>query len=113
MLNVPAVAFGHFCGSLADQLQGRLAMIVVQMQPSFLCTAGNESALRQTEARAWWVERIAALAERGVRHIYVVANNHYEGHAPATLRTLIAELTERGIAVAPASGWPNGQVPLF
>ena len=67
----------------------------------------------QTEARAWWVERIAAMAERGVRNIYVVANNHYEGHAPATLRTLIDELTAHHVAVAASPGWPNGQVKLF
>lgn len=192
MLNVPEVPFGHFCGSLDDALGDRLAMIVVQMQPSFLRTSDTEDSLRrflgtwservplalefrhpswrsadiltmlcdhgvvmvsndlhdvatldrasfdtsdhhayirligrhdgigkdriqrpQTEARAWWVNQIAGLVERGVRHVYVVANNHYEGHAPATLRTLTAELAEKGLTVVPAQGWPNGQVTLF
>ena len=192
MLNVPEVPFGHFCGSLADRLQERLAMIVVQMQPSFLRTPTNDDAFHkfierwahefplavefrhvgwrrraimdflrehnvsmvsndlhdvpdldrgafdtsdtyayirligrhdgldkdriqrpQTEARQWWVAKIAQMAERGVRNIYVVANNHYEGHAPATLRTLVDELTAHGVAVIPSPGWPNGQVKLF
>lgn len=192
MLNVPEVPFGHFCASIADQLQDRFAMIVVQMQPSFQRNPANDAALQrfvatwadrfpialefrhsgwrtgetldmladhgvamvsndlhdvpdleravfstsnyhayirligrhdgiskdriqrpQTSARAWWVDRIASLIEKGVRHVYVVVNNHYEGHAPATLRTLMSELTERGLAVVPASGWPNGQVTLF
>jgi uncharacterized protein YecE (DUF72 family) len=191
-LNVPDVPFGHFCGSLADRLQERLAMIVVQMQPSFARTPSTDDAVRrfverwstefplaiefrhtdwrepdigeflrsnhvamvsndlhdvpelgrgffdtsnshayirligrhdgigkdqivrpQTEARAWWVERIAELSERGVGHVYVVANNHYEGHAPATLRTLAGELTDRGLRVVSSPGWPNGQVNLF
>lgn len=192
MLQVPDVPFGHFCGSLADRLHDRLAMIVVQMQPSFLRTPENDASFHlfverwakefplaiefrhvswrrraildflrehnvsmvsndlhdvpdldrgafdtsdsyayirligrhdgidkdriqrpQSEARAWWVTRIAQMAERGVRNIYVVANNHYEGHAPATLRTLVDELTALGVAVVPSSGWPNGQVKLF
>ena len=192
MLNVPDVPFGHFCGSLADRLQDRLSMIVVQMQPSFLRTPTNDETFRnfiqrwapefplaiefrhvswrrravldflrehsvsmvsndlhdvpeldrgafdtsdryayirligrhdgigkdqiqrpQTEAMKWWVERIAQMAERGVRNIYVVANNHYEGHAPATLRTLVDELTAHHLTVASSPGWPNGQVKLF
>jgi uncharacterized protein YecE (DUF72 family) len=192
MLVVPEIPFGHFCGSLADRLQDRLAMVVVQMQPSFLRTPENERAFRsfierwateyplgvefrsvswrrqivldflrehsvsmvsndlhdvpdldrgafdtsdkyayirligrhdgldkdriqrpQTDARAWWVQKIAAMAERGVRHIYVVANNHYEGHAPATLRTLVDELGAAGIEVVPFTGWPDGQTKLF
>ncbi len=67
----------------------------------------------QTQARAWWVGKIAAMAERGVRNIYVVANNNYEGHSPATLRTLMAELDAAGVAVAAAPGWPTGQANLF
>jgi uncharacterized protein YecE (DUF72 family) len=192
MLNVPEVPFGHFCGSLADRLQDRLSMIVVQMQPSFACTPLNDAALRafverwasvfplaielrsmswrepsileflrahgvamvsndlhdvpdleraafdtsdyhayirligrhdgtakdhihrpQTEARAWWVTKIGEMAERGVRNIYVVANNNYEGHSPATLRTLMNELDQAGVAVATSSGWPTGQANLF
>ncbi len=59
------------------------------------------------------MERIAALAERGVRDVYVVANNHYEGHAPQTLRTLAAELAEADLPVAPFQGMPDGPVDLF
>jgi uncharacterized protein YecE (DUF72 family) len=67
----------------------------------------------QTEARRWWIERIRELAERDVRAIFVVVNNHYEGHAPATLRTLAAELTDQGLPPIPCTGWPNGQTTLF
>jgi uncharacterized protein YecE (DUF72 family) len=67
----------------------------------------------QTEALAWWADQIDALAGRGVRNIFVVVNNHYEGHAPQTLRTLGATLTERGLDVVPFNGYPDGQVSLF
>lgn len=67
----------------------------------------------QDDARQWWVEQVAALAARGVEHVYVVVNNHYEGHSPATLRTLASELTAAGVAVAPSTGWPSGQTSLF
>ena len=68
----------------------------------------------QTEGRAFWRDHIAALAERGVDKVFVVVNNHYEGHAPATLRTLEAELaTVAGLEVMASPGWPNGQVSLF
>jgi uncharacterized protein YecE (DUF72 family) len=192
MLRVPEVPFGHFCGSLLERLQDRLSMIVVQMQPSFVCTPLNAEALYafverwstefplaielrsmswrdtetldflrahevpmvsndlhdvpdleraafdtsdyhayirligrhdgtakthihrpQTEARAWWITKIAEMAERGVRNIYVVANNNYEGHSPATLRTLMRELADSGVPVVTSSGWPTGQANLF
>lgn len=67
----------------------------------------------QDEARPWWAEQIANLAGQGIEHIYVVVNNHYEGHAPATLRTLGAELATLGCAVVPFNGYPDGQVSLF
>ena len=44
---------------------------------------------------------------------FVVVNNHYEGHAPATVRALAAELRERHVAVAVGPGRPAGQQPLF
>lgn len=67
----------------------------------------------QDAGRAWWVERIGELVAAQVRHIYVVVNNHYEGHAPATLRTLALELGDRGLPVVASSGWPDGQGSLF
>jgi uncharacterized protein YecE (DUF72 family) len=191
-LRAPEIPFGHFCGMLREHLHDRLAMIVVQMPPSFVRTTTNETSLRdflarwstefplaiefrdlswrrqviidllrehqvsmishdihdypdldkaafdtcdyasyvrligrhdgmskdriqrpQTDARAWWVKRIVEMAERNVKNIYVVANNHYEGHAPETLRTLIRELQEAGLQPVEATGWPDGQTSLF
>jgi uncharacterized protein YecE (DUF72 family) len=67
----------------------------------------------QTEALTWWADHIDRLSGRGVKHIYVVANNHYEGHAPETLRTFGAALADRGLQVVPFRGFPDGQVSLF
>lgn len=68
----------------------------------------------QEDGRAFWRHHIAALAERGVEKVFVVVNNHYEGHAPATLRTLADELAAvPGLNVMASPGWPNGQVTLF
>jgi uncharacterized protein YecE (DUF72 family) len=66
----------------------------------------------QPAARRWWVDRLAEWTAEGVDS-YVVANNHYEGHAPATLRALAIELRERGVDVAAGDGRPAGQRPLF
>jgi uncharacterized protein YecE (DUF72 family) len=67
----------------------------------------------QDGARAWWVQHIMSMLERGVRDVLVIVNNHYEGHAPATLRTLQAELIAAGAPVVSFSGYPDGQVGLF
>ena len=68
----------------------------------------------QADGRAFWRDHIATLAERGVEKVFVVVNNHYEGHAPATLRTLADELAAvPGLDVMASPGWPNGQVTLF
>jgi uncharacterized protein YecE (DUF72 family) len=67
----------------------------------------------QTEALAWWADQIDQLSGRGVRNIFVVVNNHYEGHAPETLRTLGATLQAKGLNVVPFTGFPDGQVSLF
>ena len=68
----------------------------------------------QADGRAFWRDHIATLAERGVEKVFVVVNNHYEGHAPATLRTLADELAAvPGLEVMASPGWPNGQVTLF
>ena len=66
----------------------------------------------QTNARAWWVGQIGDMIARGVRSVYVVANNHYEGHAPQTLRTLATELQSAGHPVAPFTGQPNSDQTL-
>ncbi len=68
----------------------------------------------QDEARSWWRDQIVDLLNRGVRDVYVVANNHYEGHAPETLRTFADELRAAGVdSVIPCNGYPDGQVSLF
>ena len=70
----------------------------------------------QDQARAWWVGQVVAMAEAGVRHIYIVVNNHYEGHAPGTLRTLAAEfrrVASPAVDLVESRGWPDGQVSLF
>jgi uncharacterized protein YecE (DUF72 family) len=75
---------------------------------------GKDRVVRpQTNARAWWVDRVSDMIARGVRNVFIVANNHYEGHAPATLRTLATELTDAGLPVAPFRGTPNGPLGLF
>jgi uncharacterized protein YecE (DUF72 family) len=56
-----------------------------------------------------WAGRIRALAER-VERVYVYVNNHYAGHAPATVNQLAGLL---GLpAVDPRSLWPD-QTTLF
>jgi uncharacterized protein YecE (DUF72 family) len=67
----------------------------------------------QTEAVAWWVDQIDALAATDVRSVFVVVNNHYEGHAPETLRTLGVALAARGLHVVTFNGFPDGQARLF
>jgi uncharacterized protein YecE (DUF72 family) len=67
----------------------------------------------QDDARQSWVQHVVAMAERGVQHVYIIVNNHYEGHAPATLRTLAEELGSAGLDVVQSSGWTDGQVGLF
>jgi uncharacterized protein YecE (DUF72 family) len=191
-LRPPEVPFGHFCGALREVLQERLAMIVVQMPPSFVRSAQTETNLRtflerwgeefpiaiefrdmswrrqaiiemlrahsvsmvshdvhdypdldkaafdtkddaayirligrhdgmskdriqrpQTEARAWWIQRVREMVDRGVKNVFIVVNNHYEGHAPQTLRTLMTELKEAQLEPVESTGWPGGQVSLF
>jgi uncharacterized protein YecE (DUF72 family) len=67
----------------------------------------------QPEGRGFWVERLAEWQDAGVDDAYVIVNNHYEGHAPATVRALAAELRERRVDVAVGPGRPAGQQPLF
>jgi uncharacterized protein YecE (DUF72 family) len=67
----------------------------------------------QPEGRAFWVDRLAEWDDMGVDDAYVVANNHYEGHAPATVRALAGELKARRVDVVAGQGRPAGQQPLF
>jgi uncharacterized protein YecE (DUF72 family) len=67
----------------------------------------------QPEGRRFWVDRIVEWDAAGVPDAYVVVNNHYEGHAPATLRALATELRARDLHVASGPGRPEGQWPLF
>ncbi len=70
----------------------------------------------QVSERSWWVDRIAKFAEQGVRSIFVVVNNHWEGHAPATLRGLRDALIERcdpHLDIVDFVGMPDGQGSLF
>lgn len=67
----------------------------------------------QPEARSWWIDRIGELVAAAVRDVYVVANNHFEGHAPETLRTMMQDLTLAELPVVTSSGWPHGQVRMF
>jgi uncharacterized protein YecE (DUF72 family) len=39
-------------------------------------------------------ERLIRSLRRGVRDIYGYANNHYQGHSPATVRAMLARLGE-------------------
>jgi uncharacterized protein YecE (DUF72 family) len=67
----------------------------------------------QDAARAWWRDRLLEFSLAGTDHVYVVVNNHYEGHAPSTLRTLASELAGVGLDVIASPGWPDGQASLF
>lgn len=102
---------------------------VADLGPGFHDTSNNAAYIRligrhdgmskdriqrpQEQARRWWVDRFVELRERGVAHVYVVVNNHYEGHAPSTLRTLATELRVHDLDVVAHTGWPDGQVSLF
>jgi uncharacterized protein YecE (DUF72 family) len=64
---------------------------------------------RPTEL-ATWAQRIDALSRRGIT-CYGYAHNPFEGHAPATARSLRALLAQAGVPVfEPGS---TGQLPLF
>jgi uncharacterized protein YecE (DUF72 family) len=67
----------------------------------------------QTDALVWWADQVDALSSDGVKNIYIVVNNHYEGHAPETLRKFGATLQQRGLDVVAFQGFPNGQARLF
>ena len=44
----------------------------------------------------WWAERIATFLEKELE-VYVYSNNRYQGHAPATIKTLVELLEKRQI----------------
>ncbi|HEX6291661.1 MAG TPA: DUF72 domain-containing protein [Herpetosiphonaceae bacterium] len=39
----------------------------------------------------WWARQIGRMLERGL-HVFAYANNHYQGHSPATIRAMQARL---------------------
>jgi len=49
--------------------------------------------LDRTSSLDGW-ERLIRALRRGVRDIYGYANNHYQGHSPATVRAILARLGE-------------------
>jgi len=49
--------------------------------------------LERTASLDGW-ERLIRALRRGVRDIYGYANNHYQGHSPATVRAILARLGE-------------------
>lgn len=98
-------------GRAAHDTSGRLAYVRLIGRHDGM--AKDRISRPQDAGRAFWVERVAAMAARGVREAVVIVNNHYEGHAPATLRVLGAELAAAGLDVVACPGWPDGQVGLF
>ena len=49
--------------------------------------------IERTSSLDGW-ERLIRALRRGVRDIYGYANNHYQGHSPATIRAMLARLGE-------------------
>jgi len=101
-------------GSHADlALTGAIAQELERAQPAdfaYLRWLGDRSLTRfdrlvrpQAKSLDVW-ERIIRSLRRGVRDIYGYANNHYEGHSPATVRAILARLGEE---VPPESTAPR------
>jgi uncharacterized protein YecE (DUF72 family) len=67
----------------------------------------------QPDGRNFWADRLAEWDDVGVDEAYIVVNNHYEGHAPATVRSLADALRTRRVHVVTGPGRPAGQQPLF
>ena len=78
---------------------------------------GKDRIVRAQDAgRSWWVDRLGEFAADGVKAVFVVVNNHWEGHAPATVRQLRDEIEARAdsrLHVVPFAGLPGGQASLF
>jgi len=67
----------------------------------------------QPGGRRFWVEQIQAWATDGLDDVFIVVNNHYEGHAPATVRALAEALAGTTVTLAIGAGLPEGQLRLF
>ena len=91
-------------GSYADlALAGRIADELARQPPAefaYLRWLGDRSITRfdrvqrdRTSSLDVW-ERLIRSLRRGVRDIYGYANNHYQGHSPATVRAMLARLGE-------------------
>jgi uncharacterized protein YecE (DUF72 family) len=64
--------------------------------------------LQRTEDLDWWARQIERMLERGL-HVFAYANNHYQGHSPATIRAL----QERLHLAVNTPEEPLSQQPLF
>jgi uncharacterized protein YecE (DUF72 family) len=74
-------------------------------------TGDRDLQVRRDDDLAGWAARIAALAAAG-KSIYGYMHNPYEGHAPASVRRLLAKLAEHGtLRVWPAAA--SGTLPLL
>jgi len=56
--------------------------------------------IERDEALDYWADVVRALAERSVKTVIVAANNHYQGHSPATVAALQHRL-QLPVAVPP------------
>ncbi len=45
----------------------------------------------RTRELSWWVEQVSRWLSRGIK-VYAFANNHYQGHAPATVQLFLEQL---------------------
>ena len=50
--------------------------------------------VQRTKDLAWWAERIKRFLEQDLT-VYVYSNNHYQGHAPDTIRSLLNRLKQK------------------
>ena len=58
-------------------------------------TTWNKTVIdRQADLRSWVVVLRRLVEDKSIRQIFAFANNHYAGHAPATVR-MFRELWER------------------
>jgi uncharacterized protein YecE (DUF72 family) len=64
--------------------------------------------LQRSEDLDWWARQIERMLERGL-HVFAYANNHYQGHSPATIRAL----QERLHLTVSTPEEPLSQQPLF
>jgi uncharacterized protein YecE (DUF72 family) len=63
--------------------------------------------IERDEALGYWADVVRQLAARGVKTVVVAANNHYQGHSPATVAALQHHL---GLPVAVPPVQTEGQM---